>query len=183
MSTCATCDGAFFKNRDVAVVGSNAEAVDEALFLTRYARTVHVVSPKPRLDASPEMLAALEFRPQVRLMLGRRVVSIRGNGAVQGVRIAGPDGEHDLPVHGVFIFGAGSKPILGYLGDQAARNERGCLWTSGRMETRVPGVFACGDVICNEVQQAVVAAAQGCIAALGADKYLHGRKAFKKDYE
>jgi thioredoxin reductase (NADPH) len=180
VSYCATCDGAFYKNRDVALLGHNAEAVDEALFLTRYVRTLYVVTPKPALEAPRELLDELAARPQAKLLLGRRAEEVTGNGAVTGLRL---DRGETLPVSGVFIFTQGNRPIVDYLAGSVQVTENGCVPANSRMETPIPGVFACGDVLCNEVQQAVVAAAQGCIAALSADKYLNRRKAFAKDYQ
>jgi thioredoxin reductase (NADPH) len=179
VSYCATCDGAFYKGRDVAVVGHNAEAVDEALFLTRYVRTLYVVTPKPKLEAEAGRLEELLAKPQVKPLLGRRAEEVVGDGTVSGLRL---DRGETLPVSGVFLFTQGNRPIVDYLQGSVQVGENGCLLANPRMETALPGVFACGDVLCNEVQQAVVAAAQGCIAALSADKYLNKRKAFVKDY-
>jgi thioredoxin reductase (NADPH) len=179
VSYCATCDGAFYKGRDVAVVGHNAEAVDEALFLTRYVRTLYVVTPKPKLEAEAGRLQELLAQPQVKPLLGRRAEEVVGDGTVSGLRL---DRGETLPVSGVFLFTQGNRPIVDYLQGSVQVSENGCLLANPRMETAIPGVFACGDVLCNEVQQAVVAAAQGCIAALSADKYLNKRKAFVKDY-
>lgn len=179
VSYCATCDGAFFKNRDVALVGHNAEAVDEALFLTRYVKTLYVVTPKPGLEAPAEHVEELVKKPQVKTLFGRRAEEVVGNGTVAGLRLAGGE---TLDVKGVFIFTQGNKPIVDYLQGTVEVTDKGCVPANPRMETPLPGVFSCGDVLCNEVQQAVVAAAQGCIAALSADKYLNKRKGFVKDY-
>lgn len=179
VSYCATCDAAFFKNKDVALLGHNAEAIEEALFLTRFARTLYLVTPKPKLEASRELLDELAARPQVKLMTGRRGVEVVGTGVVAGLKL---DGDEVLPVQGVFILTQGNKPIIDYLAGQVQVAENGCVPINHRMETPIPGVFACGDVICNEVQQAVVAAAQGCIAALSVDKFLNKRKSLSKDY-
>ncbi len=180
VSYCATCDGEFYRDRDVAVLGHNAEAADEALFLTRYVRTLHLVTPKPRLEAPAELASELASRPQVRLHLGRRAEEVTGDSAVRGLRL---DRGEALAVSGVFIFTQGNKPIVDYLEGSVQVTQNGCVPANSRMETPIPGVFASGDVLCNEVQQAVVAAAQGCIAALSADKYLNKRKAFVKDYK
>ena len=180
VSYCATCDGAFFKNRDIAILGHNAEAADEALFMTRYVRTLYLVTPKPKLDAPKELADELLSKPQVKPMFGRRAKAVTGNGTVSGLTL---DGDEKLDVNGVFIFTQGSKPIVDYLAGQVKVTENGCVPTNKRMETPIPGVFACGDVLCNEVQQAVVAAAQGCIAALSVDKFLNKRKGYVKDYK
>lgn len=179
VSYCATCDGAFFKNRDAALLGHNAEAVDEAIFLTRYVRTLYLVTPKPQLEGPEELVKELLAKPQVKPLFGRRGLEVRGNGKVTGLKL---DRDETLAVQGVFIFTQGNRPIVDYLADAVQVTEKGCVPTNSRMETPIPGVFACGDVLCNEVQQAVVAAAQGCIAALSADKFLNRRKAFVKDY-
>jgi thioredoxin reductase (NADPH) len=102
-----------------------------------------------------------------------------GDGAVAGLRL---DGGETLDVKGVFIFTQGNRPIVDYLMGSVQLSDKGCIAANPRMETPIPGVFCCGDVLCNEVQQAVVASAQGCIAALSADKYLNQRKAYVKDY-
>lgn len=184
VSYCGTCDAAFFRNKDVAVIGSNAETVDEAMFLTRFVRTLHLVTPKPRLEASDEAARALLSKPQVKTRFGVRPTSIVGNGVVTGIKLsAAPGTEELLPVNGVFIFTAGNKPIVDYLQGEVETAGQGCILVNRQMETPLPGVFACGDVLCNDVQQAVVAAAQGCIAALACDRFLHGRKTFAKDYQ
>ncbi|MBI4566409.1 MAG: FAD-dependent oxidoreductase [Planctomycetes bacterium] len=179
VSYCATCDGAFFKDKDVALLGHNAEAVDEALFLTRFVKTLFVVTPKPNLQAPEDQVRSLLSKPQVKPMFGRRAVEVVGDGTVAGLKLE--PGEV-LPVRGVFVFTQGNRPIVDYLKEQVEVTENGCVPASARMETPIPGVFACGDILCNEVQQAVVASAQGCIAALSADRFLNKRKAFVKDY-
>lgn len=180
VSYCATCDGAFFKNKAVAVLGHNAEAADEALFLTRYAKSVYLVTPKPALQAPNELVDEVLSKPQVKPMFNRRAFEVVGESVVAGLKL---DNDELLPVQGVFIFTQGNRPIVDYLGGAVKTTGGGCMCVNDAMETSVPGVFACGDVMCNEVQQAVVAAAQGCIAALSADKFLHRRKAFAKDYK
>ena len=91
--------------------------------------------------------------------------------------------EETLEVKGVFVFGTGNKPITDFLQGAVDVHGSGCLGINkSDMSTKIPGVFGAGDVLCNDVKQAVVAAAEGCIAALSVDKYLHGRKAVKRDY-
>lgn len=172
-------DGAFFKGKDVAVLGHNTEAADEALFLTRYARTVYLVTPKPAIEAPKDLLDELLTRPQVKPLFGRRALAVVGDGSVRGLTLE-PD--ETLSLQGVFVFTQGNRPIVDYLQGQTETTGNGCLVTNDHMETPVKGVFACGDVLCNAVQQAVVAAAQGCIAALSADRFLNKRKAFARDY-
>ncbi len=179
VSYCATCDGAFFKNQEVALLGHNAEAAEEGLFLTRFVKTLHVITPKPKLEAPAELAEELLAKPQVKTHFGRRGASLLGESKVEGLKF---DDGSTLPVRGVFIFTAGNKPVVDYLQGAVDTSAEGCIHVNRSMETLKPGVFACGDVLCNEVQQAVVAAGQGCIAALAADKFLNRRKAVVKDY-
>ncbi len=179
VSYCATCDGAFYKGKDVAVIGHAEEAVREAIFLTRFVRWLHIVSPKPALTAPPELLKELLSKPQVVTHLGRRATRVGGNGSVGHLQL---DTEERLDVQGVFLFTQGNKPVVDYLLGEVETSGTGCIVVNRQMETPASGVFACGDVLCNEVQQAVVAAAQGCIAALSADRFLRKRATFAKDF-
>lgn len=175
VSYCATCDGAFFKEKDVLVYGSGAYAREEAEFLTRFAKTVHWVNPKK--SQGERMSEKILNYPETRL------TKVSGDSKVTGAEIADKDGVRTVPVDGVFIFTAGNKPVVDYLFGNVSTNEKMCILVDKEYRTNMPGVFACGDVLCNDVQQAVVAAGQGCIAALSADKYLRGRKVYAKDYK
>lgn len=179
VSYCATCDGAFFKGKEVAVVGHSEETVHEALFLTRFVRRLHLVSPKPALKAPSEAVNELLSKPQVVSHLGRRPQRIAGDRSVASLAL---EGGETLQVQGVFIFTQGNKPVVDYLLGAVGTTSAGCIVANRQMETPAPGIFACGDVLCNEVQQAVVAAAQGCIAALSADRFLRRRTSFAKDF-
>lgn len=181
VSYCATCDGAFFKGKDVAVIGSNEETVHEALFLTRFVRKLYIVTPKSKLEVSEEMMEEVNSKPQIEILYRSQAASVKGESTVTGLELKG---EHAsvLDVTGVFIFTQGNRPIVDYLIDINMTGE-GCLIVNKEMETNIPGVFACGDILCNKVQQAIVAAGQGCVAALSADSYINKRKGVKKDYK
>ena len=112
-----------------------------------------------------------------------KLKKVEGNGKVSGAVLSKGREEEQLEVEGVFIYGQGSKPITDYLQGSVDMTPGGCILINKMHETLMKGVFACGDLICNDVQQAVVAAAQGCIAALAADKYLNNRKKPLKDYK
>ena len=175
VSYCATCDAAFFKGKTVLVYGTGEHAVEEAVFLSRFAGTLHYVSPKKvKPDELPEGAVIHE---------DTRLGGILGEGKVTGVELVAPSGKERLEADGVFIYTSGSKPVVDYLYGSVDVSEKSCLLVDREFRTNTAGVFACGDVICNDVQQAVVAAAQGCVAALSADKYLRGRKAFVRDYK
>ena len=179
VSYCATCDGAFFKGKDVLVYGSNEEAFEEAVFLTRFASKVYLASPKPLDDSVPEHIKSND---KIAILSGKRLIRIEGDKNVKMAIISSAGGEEKLQVAGVFIYTQGNKPIVEYLGGTVPTNGPGCIIANDEMATSIPGVFACGDILCNDVQQAVVAAAQGCIAALSVDKYLNKRAKVKKDY-
>lgn len=182
VSYCATCDAAFFRGRDVAVIGNNDEAVEEALVLTRFASRVHFFSPTPALKASPELEAELTGHSRVTLHLGVRVRQILGQQQVEGVRYVEGGEEVDLPVSGVFIYLQGNVPVTDFLYDQLPRGEGGCLLVDQTYQTAVPGVFAVGDVLCTHIRQASISTAEGVVAAIAADRYLRGRDKLRPDW-
>ncbi len=184
VSTCATCDGAFFRDREVAVVGNNDEALEEALFLTRFVRRLHLIVPTPELKASPTLVDEATAHPKIEVHLGTRLKEIVGNGKVAGVRVHPRGGEEQLlPVEGVFLYLQGNRPITDYLLGQLQTTESGCLVVDeATMQTSIAGVFAVGDLLCNHTRQAVIAAADGVKAALSVERYLSGREKLRPDW-
>jgi thioredoxin reductase (NADPH) len=184
VSYCATCDGAFFRDQPVAVVGNNDEALEEALFLTKFAEKVHLISPTPELKAREHLAAEVAAHSKIDMRLGTRLKEIVGNGTVAGVRIQPRSGsEETVPVKGAFVYLQGGKPITDYLLGQVETSPDGCLVVDGEMQTPLPGVFAVGDLLCAHIKQAVIAAADGVIAAIAADKYLNARKQLQTDWK
>jgi len=183
VSYCATCDGAFFRNQDVAVAGNTDEAIEEALFLTRFANRVHFLSPTPDLKAPAHMVQELTQHPKVILYPGAVLKEILGEERVEGVRyrMRGHP-EAVLPVSGAFIYLQGGQPITDFLQGQLPLSETGCLIVDREFQTAIPGVFAVGDVLCNHVKQAVVAAAEGAIAAMAVEKLLRNREKLSVDW-
>ena len=180
VSYCAVCDAAFFKGKTVCVIGNSEEAVKEAGYLTRFAETVYLISPTPRLkvDSHP----ALES-PNLKVLLENTVIAIEGNEAVEKIKVSGPDKkEGEIPLHGVFVYIHGSRPIVDYLYGSIELTEDECIDINRMMETPLPGVFAAGDVTCTEVRQVVTAVAGGCVAALSAEKYIHHRTRRRSDW-
>ncbi|MBE3576353.1 MAG: FAD-dependent oxidoreductase [Limnochordales bacterium] len=180
VSYCATCDGAFFTDQPVAVVGDTEEAVEEALFLTRFARPVHFLARGSTLRAPGELVAELKSHPRVVWREKVRILEIVGDKRVEGVRIASPASrgqEEFLPVKGVFIYLQGNRPILDFFQGTAlpALTADGCVRVNEEYETSLPGVFAVGDLTCKKVRQAVLAAADGVLAALAVERQLRGR--------
>jgi len=183
VSYCATCDGAFFRDQEVAVVGNNDEAVEEALFLTRFARRVHLLIPTSDLNTSSELAEEVSQNPQVQVHPSTRLREILGQQKVSGMRVVGRDGQdHEMPVAGVFVYLQGGKPITDFLGGQLATTEAGCLTVDAVMQTSLPGVFAVGDVLCHHLKQAVIAASEGAVAAMALQRYLSGREKLRPDW-
>ncbi len=184
VSYCATCDGAFYKGREVAVVGFNKEAIEEAQVLTKFASTVHwITSNDPSKDDDhAKQLIAL---PNVKHWNRTRLMLIEGNeGGVTGLQIKTRSDEKELPlpVDGVFVYMSGSKPITDFLGDQIACKEDGGILVDDFMSTTSEGVWAIGDIRNTPFKQAVVAASDGCIAAMAIDRYLNSRKVIRVDW-
>jgi thioredoxin reductase (NADPH) len=182
VSYCALCDGAFFRNQPVAVVGFNDEALEEALRLTTFASRVFLLAPTPALRASPSMEDKVRNHPKIEIRLSTQAKEIIGQEKVEGVRIQRPGGEEILPVEGVFIFLLGNLPITDYLIGQVDSMENGCLLVDRNMQTNQPGVFAIGDLLCTHVKQAVIAAADGVMAAIATEKYLKGKEDIRIDW-
>ncbi|HYF91037.1 MAG TPA: FAD-dependent oxidoreductase [Symbiobacteriaceae bacterium] len=183
VSYCATCDAAFFRDQEVAVVGTGEQAAEEALFLTKFASKVTLVHAGKAPKAAPELLAQLKDEPKVFFLSGR-LTAVLGDGKVSGIRVAGANGDEDLVVTGVFIFLQGNKPVIDYLMGAVPVSESGCLLVNREtFETEIPGVFAIGDLLCTEIKQAVIAASEGCQAAIHAEKKLRGRKKALRDWK
>jgi thioredoxin reductase (NADPH) len=183
VSYCAICDGAFFRDEEVAVAGNNDEAFDEALFVSRFASRVHMLAPGTEPRASSELVQEARADPRVTIHQGARLREVIGQERVEAVRIAtGAGQEQTLPVSGVFVFLQGARPIVDFLGDQLPVTESGCLTVDRAMQTSILGVFAVGDVLCNHLKQAVVAAGEGAIAAMSARRYLQGLERLRPDW-
>jgi thioredoxin reductase (NADPH) len=183
VSYCVTCDAAFFRGQAVAVVGNTEQASEEALFLAKFAAKVTLVQAGREPKGSPELLAHLKEEPKIVFHRGR-LVSVVGDTKVSGIRVTGGDGEEELPVAGVFIFLQGNKPVIDYLMGTVPTTEHGCLVVNREtFETAVPGVFAIGDLLCTEIKQAVIAASEGCQAAIHVEKKLRNRQKALRDWK
>lgn len=180
VSYCAICDAAFYRGSKVCVIGSSEEAIKEAGVLSRFAEIVYLISPAQKLPTSDHH--ALR-EPNVKVLLGHRVTAIEGNEVVERIRMLDAENrETVLELSGVFVYLHGNKPIVDFLYGAIETKEDGCIPVSAMMETSVPGVFAAGDVTCTEIRQVVVAASQGCIAALSAERYLSKRTRIRMDW-
>ncbi|ADG05131.1 FAD-dependent oxidoreductase [Kyrpidia tusciae] len=182
VSYCSTCDAAFFENRVVAVAGDSEEAVHEAEALAKFCKEVRLLIPGSSLKGEVD-LSGLEQRPNVRIYRRHRIKEILGNHAVERIVVL-DDGrrEQTWEVDGVFLYLAGMKPGTDFLQDQVRRDEEGYVIVDEFLRTNVPGVFAGGDARRTPAKQAVVSAADGCVAALGADQFVHQREKMRVQY-
>jgi thioredoxin reductase (NADPH) len=177
VSACATCDGFFFKNVEVGVVGGGDTAVEEATFLTKFASRVHLIHRRGELRASKIMQARALGNPKLTPVWNAVVEEVLGDGkAMTGVRLKSTvDGStRALPLQGLFM-GIGHEPNTALFMGQLAMNEVGYLTVKApTTATSVAGVFACGDVADPIYRQAVSAAGTGCMAAIDAERFLAG---------
>jgi thioredoxin reductase (NADPH) len=174
VSWCATCDGFFFRQKTIAVVGGGDSAMEEATFLTKFADKVYVIHRKDALRASKAMQERAFSDPKIEFLFNKEVAHIYGDELVTGIGIVDTvDGtETTLDLSGLFI-AIGADPRTHLVHDQLALNPDGTIAVDGRSSrTSIPGVFAAGDVIDPTYRQAVTAAASGTVAALDAEHYL-----------
>lgn len=174
VSACATCDGFFFKDKDIAVVGGGDSAMEEANFLTRFASSVTIIHRRDEWRASPIMAKRAAENEKIKFLMNSVVTEIQGDKSVTNLRIKNTvTGEmSDLPVEGVFM-SIGHDPQSEILQGQVDLDEKGYVKVAYRSSiTNLDGVFAAGDLIDPKYQQAVTAAGSGCIAALDAQDWL-----------
>jgi thioredoxin reductase (NADPH) len=175
VSTCATCDGFFFRGKQVVVVGGGDSAVEESTFLTRYASKVYLVHRRDRLRASQILQERARKNDKIVFIWDTVVTEIIGDPdkGVTATRLRNvkTEAEEDLAVDGVFI-AIGHVPNTKLFEGQLKLDEQGYIVTDSRMHTNLEGVFACGDCQDHIYRQAVTAAGTGCMAAIEAEKYL-----------
>jgi thioredoxin reductase (NADPH) len=174
VSACATCDGAFFKEKEIVVVGGGDSAFEEALFLTRFGTKVTLVHRRNDFRASPIMISRAKANPRLELLTPYVVEEVLGDATVSGLVVSNTDtGERrELAAQGFFV-AIGHDPNTKLFLDQLDHDENGYLVTRpGSTETNIPGVFAVGDVQDHIYRQAVTAAGSGCMGALDAERYL-----------
>ena len=176
VSYCATCDGAFYRNKTVAVVGGGNSAFDEAYFLTRFVNKIYLVHRRKEFRAEPINVKHLTDTGKVEYVLDSVIDEICGDGKVNSIKIENVvDGSmHDQAVDGVFVF-VGQEPSTHFLKDTGLElKDTGHIVTDmSTMETNIPGVFACGDSILKPVRQVANAVGEGAVAAMSVTHYLN----------
>ncbi len=177
VSACATCDGFFFKGKEVAVAGGGDTAMEEALFLTKFASRVTVIHRRSELRASKIMQDRAFKNPKIQFIWDSAVSEVLGDGSVSGVRVKNlkTNAESELSCQGFFV-AIGHAPNTGFLRGQLKLDAKGYVETDGRTRASVEGIFAAGDVMDPHYRQAVTAAGTGCMAAIEAERFLQAEE-------
>ncbi|MCH8200681.1 MAG: FAD-dependent oxidoreductase, partial [Chloroflexi bacterium] len=170
---CATCDGAFFRDKDVMVVGGGNSAGEESIFLTRFASKVTIVTRDPQLTASRIIAEKVEAHPQIEVITNASPSEFKGKDRLETVVVKNVDTGEETEMHpsGVFVF-IGLSPNTGFVKDLVQTDEFGFIVAEDNLETSLHGVFAAGDTRCGSTKQAASAAGEGAAVALGIRKYL-----------
>ncbi len=173
VSYCATCDGWFFKEKEVMVVGGGDSAVEESIFLTRYADNVTIVHRRDELRAGAILSERAQSNPKIKFAWNTVVEEISGNGAVQTVKLKDTQtgDQREEEIDGVFIF-IGHKPNTSLFKDQLEMDANGYLIVDNHMQTKVPGVYAAGEVADPHFRQVITSAGMGAAAAIQANHFL-----------
>jgi len=177
VSACATCDGFFYRGKNVAVVGGGDTAAEEAIYLAGLAKKVYLIVRRDQLRASRVMADRVKNVPNIEILWKHQTKSLYGDGVVEGAVLIKNKGEENeeevkIKIDGFFL-AIGHHPNSDFLSGYVETNEEGYIKTiPGTSKTSVPGVFACGDVQDHVYRQAVVAAGSGCMAAIDAERYL-----------
>ena len=173
-SSCATCDGAFFRGKTVGVVGGGDTACEEADFLTKFAEKVYLIyrGPKEKMRASKPMIKRVFNNPKVEVILNENVTNLKGEMLLEGVELTNSESREisELKLNGLFV-AIGNTPNTKFL-DDAIELEHGFIKVTGKSKTNIPSVFVAGDVSDPHYKQAIIAAGHGCLAALDAQAYL-----------
>ncbi|MBE0688066.1 MAG: thioredoxin-disulfide reductase [Anaerolineaceae bacterium] len=177
VSYCGTCDGWFFKDKDIVVVGGGDSALEEGIFLTRFAKTVTVVHRRDQLRAGKILQTRAFNNPKIKFIWDSVIEKINGNSAVESVLIKNVNSgeESTFSTDGVFVF-IGHVPNTDLFKDQLFMDENGYLQVDSKMQTKIPGVYAAGEVMDSSYKQVVTSAGWGAAAAIQATRYLESKE-------
>ncbi len=184
VSYCATCDGAFYRGKTVAVIGDNEEAIEEAIVLHKFASKVLFFVPGKAVSGNIEM-EVLDQYENIEVQYMTRIREISGDETVEQIVTSGliTNEQQQYSVDGVFIYLSGSQPNTDFLNEMLELTDDGYIQVNEYMETNVPGIFAAGDIRKPPIKQVVVAAADGALAALSCDKFLRRKSSIKPQYD
>ena len=173
VSYCATCDGAFFRGKDVAVNGGGNTALEDALFLVNYCTKVYIIHRRDEFRGEPKNLEAVKSKPNVEFVLDSTITELKGDRNLEAVVVKNKNtGElREIPVAGLFI-AIGQEPDNGAFADMAAIDDKGYIIADESCTTRIPGIFVAGDCRTKTVRQLTTAASDGAVAALAACSYI-----------
>lgn len=177
VSYCGTCDGPFYRDVEVVAFGGGDTAAEEADFLTRFAKKVYLVHRRDELRTSGVLAERVLNNDKIEVLWSHLPIAVQGEGQVQSVRLKDikADREYDLPAEGAFIF-VGTTPNTGLIQDEIKTDARGFIVVDANQQTSIPGVFAAGDCCSKLLRQIVVAAGEGAVACVAAQRYLEGHK-------
>ncbi len=168
----AILDAPNYKHQVVAVIGKSADAVEESLYLSRYAEKIYFIIPSNKLELPDALQDQLHKTPRIESMFSTSLKKINGSSEVSSITILSAGQEKDIHVKGVFLYTHKGHPISGFVKDGVKLSESGCVMVNDEMTTSAPNVYACGDILCGTVQHPLIVSAQGVIAAMSLDKSL-----------
>ena len=173
VSYCATCDGPLYKDKKVVVVGGGNAAIEETLYLTRFAKSVNVIHRRGELRASKILQEKLKENKKINLILSSTITEISGASRIESIKIKNVENNREqvFPCDGIFIY-IGNEPNTTFVKNQLETDERGFLITDQELETSKDGIFACGDCRSKSLYQVITACGEGAIAADSAQRYL-----------
>ncbi|MCM8803723.1 MAG: thioredoxin-disulfide reductase [Candidatus Omnitrophica bacterium] len=173
VSFCAICDGAFFKDKEVAVIGGGDSAVEESIYLTRFAKIVYLIHRREELRAKRYLQEEVKKNEKIKFIIPYIVKEIKGKEKAESLILQNTMKEEniELRIDGIFI-SVGHKPNTQFLNGLVKTNENGFIIVNEKMETNIKGIYACGDVIKKSLYQIITAASEGMIAAFFAERYL-----------
>ncbi len=182
VSYCAVCDAAFFRDMEVAAVGNINLMHEELDFILKLVRKLTIVTPSRHVPLT--IRREIKENPKISILAGWQPILIYGGENMTGIRLREAGGEErDLAASGVFLYLQGQHPVVDFLYGAVPTEEEGCVRVNrGDMSTPVDGVFAAGDVTCKKIRQVVIAAGEGCSAALSAERYLNRREHIRRHW-
>ncbi len=176
VSYCAECDAPFFNKKNVAITGLLNQIFDELDLIIKFAKKIYIITERQEL--SNEKTDLLKSIPKIKLLADYKILEIKGDEFVNSIIVSDPNGRTEqIYLSGIFIYLYGSQPVVDFLENEIKLTDQKCIKVDkNSMATSIKGVFAAGDVTCSQHRQAIISAAEGCISALSAERYLNKRE-------